>query len=101
MKGVLGSFGRAILLRCNDNSYLLFQEDLRQFGKLMETVVGYHKTGVTDQQTEVNIVFVILSFSLCISFFITVELGISPPHGPMAVVLNEVPLYITEKITSL
>ena len=55
MKGVLGSFGRAFILRSNDNSCLLFREDLRQFLILMETVVGYYKTEETNQQTEVNI----------------------------------------------
>ncbi|XP_078369213.1 uncharacterized protein LOC144653157 isoform X3 [Oculina patagonica] len=52
MKAVLGSFGQAFVLRYNDNSCLLFQEDLRQYFKLMETVVSFCKAGGTDQQTE-------------------------------------------------
>jgi len=54
MKGVLGSFGRAFILRSNDNSCLLLREDLRQFLNLMETVAGYYKTEGTNQQTQVT-----------------------------------------------
>ena len=78
MKGVLGSFGRAFILRSNDNSCLLFREDLRQFLILMETVVGYYKTEETNQQTEVNIPeksnqqnCLILKITVFVPFFIT------------------------------
>lgn len=39
MKGVLGSFGKAFLPKHNENRCLIFKEDIRQFGKLMETIV--------------------------------------------------------------
>ena len=105
MKGVLGSFGRAFILRSNDNSCLLFQEDLRQFLMLMETVVGYYKTEGTNQQTEVNIpgknnkqncrILKIIVFFLALLQWIV---AIRPPHGGR---LKEVPQYIIGKITPL
>ena len=89
MKGVLGSFGRAFLLRSNDNSCFLFREDLRQFLILMETVVGYYKTEGTNQQTEVNIPEKInkqtkLSYFQnyrFLSFLLQWNRAIRPPHG--------------------
>ena len=45
LKGVLGSFGQAFQLNYNDNRCLMIKEDLRQFGKLMETVVIYCSPG--------------------------------------------------------
>ena len=41
MKGVLGNFGRAFSLESNDNCSLTKEEDLKQFGKLVETVVSH------------------------------------------------------------
>lgn len=55
MKGVLGNFARAFLLKQNDNSSFLRQEDLRQFRKLMETVVGYSNSARKTNEVSVAV----------------------------------------------
>lgn len=58
MKGVLGNFGQAFSLESNDNCSLTKKEDLKQFGKLVETVVS-HCSLEQAMEVQVNICCVV------------------------------------------
>ena len=54
MKGVLGSFGKAFLPKHNENRRLIFKEDIRQFGKLMETIVqSYQQEAASEVKAQI------------------------------------------------